>query len=839
MGKIMNEVPPGREDAAMVETDGEHSRGVVQPLPAAALYHVCAPELLSPQADAGTEAGARLIGQERAIEAIGFGLQIRKKGFNIFCLGPAGSGKHTLVQSLLGAAAKTAPTPPDWCYVNNFEDPHCPRWLKLPAGRGQNLRQAMEKLLAELQVALPAAFERDEYRHQHDILEQQFKQKNEAGFGALQERAEGRNITLIRTPVGFALAPTRNGDVYPQEEFKKLPAEEQERIRADLNTLQAELETLLREAPQWERELRRSLDDLDRKTTAAAVGYLIEEVRRGFADLPDVTAYLDAVEHDITENAGDFLAANREGGTSQMAMFRRMLEADGASFRRYRINVFVDNGGVSGAPIVYDDRPNHQSLVGRIEHQARLGALVTDFNLLVSGSLHKANGGYLVLDADRLLTGNFGYEALKRSLRSEEIRLESLEQTLSIASTVSLEPQPIPLDIKVVLIGSPRLYYLLRQHDADFARLFKVAAELDDQVDRQAASVAGYARLFEDITRREALRPLDVDAGARVVEYASRLAGDAEKLSTRIRALTDLLQEADCHAGLAGRTTVSRADVQQALDAQWRRTSRIYHRILEEIGRKTIRIEVDGARVGQINGLAVIDLGNFAFGYPSRITARVAAGSGHVVDIEREVELSGSIHSKGVLILSGFLKGRFGRNASLSLDASLVFEQSYGGVEGDSASSAELYALLSALSDVPLRQDLAVTGSIDQFGNIQPIGGVNEKIEGFFDVCSRDGLTGRQGVLMPADNVKHLMLRADVVAACAAGRFSIYPIATIDQGIALLTGFPAGEADMSGRYPKDSVNYWVAMRLGAATAKQERAERIVATRAIRSRRNGS
>lgn len=832
---MMDTLMPGQPNEASTSPQPQWTAS--KPLPVEALYRICDPGALAASAAETPAPTVGLIGQERANEAISFGISIRKKGFNIFCLGPTGTGKHTLVRTLLEQTAATAATPPDWCYVNSFTDPHQPKWLKLPAGRGQALRRSMEKLLTELQVALPAAFERDDYRHQRDILEQQFKKKHEENFGGLQERAEKMNITLIRTPVGFALAPTRNGDVIPQEEFKKFTTEEQERIKADISAMQTELEELLRQVPQWERDLRRALEELDRKTTTAAVGYLIEEVRHDFLDLPDVLSYLAEVEHDITENAGDFLAASREGGSNQIAMLRHMLESDGASFRRYHVNVIVDNSETKGAPIIYDDRPNHQSLAGRIEHQARLGALVTDFNLLVSGSLHRANGGYLIIDAERLLTGNYGYETLKRALRTEEIRLESLEQILSIASTVSLEPQPIPLDVKVILIGSPRIYYLLRQHDPDFAQLFKIAAEFDDRVDRNDETIAGYGRLLADIGKQNELRPLAAPAAARVIEYASRTSGDSEKLSTRIRALTELLQEADCRAGLAGRQEITRDDIQDSLDAQQRRGDRVYHRILEEIARKTIRIEVDGPRIGQVNGLATINLGNIIFGYPSRITARVASGRGDVVDIEREVDLSGSIHSKGVLILSGFLKGRFGRNGPLSLDASLVFEQSYAGVDGDSASSAELYALLSALAEVPLQQNFAVTGSVDQYGHVQAVGGINEKIEGFFDVCQKSGLTGKQGVLIPAENVKQLMLRPDVVQACAQGRFSIYPIETIDQGISLLTGYPAGEPDITGKYPKDSVNYWIAARFAALTARQTRVESPL-IRPIKGGRNG-
>jgi lon-related putative ATP-dependent protease len=744
---------------------------------------------------------------------------MRKKGFNLFALGPSGTGKHTLVRELLEARAKAAPTPSDWCYVNNFADPHRPKRLKLPPGRAQSLRQTMEKLVDELKISLPAAFERDEYRNHRDILEQQFKKRHEEAFGGLSQRAEKKDIDLIRTPLGLALAPTRNGEVIPQDDFKKLPLAEQERIQADLDAFQVELEGLLRHVPEWEREHRQAIRKLNGSTTAAAVGYLLEEVRHGYTDLPEVLTYFHDVELDIMENAEDFLMSNRPAG-AQPELSRMMSAQNGASFRRYRVNVMVDNSHQQGAPVIYEDHPTHQTLVGRIEHQAQFGALVTDFNLMVSGALHRANGGYLVMDAERLLVGSFGYDSLKRALRSGEIRLESLEQLLSLASTVSLEPEPIPLDVKVILIGPARFYYLLLDHDPDFQQLFKVAADFEDRVDRTVETVQHYAQIIAHIVKKEQLRPLDKLAIARLVEEASRQSADAEKLSTRVRRLVDLLQEADCRAGLDDRALVTVGDIQGALDAQNRRSDKIYRRIQEEIARKTIHIETTGSCVGQVNGLAVISLGQFSFGFPSRISARVGVGRGEVVDIEREVDLGGALHSKGILILAGFLKGRFGRNAPLSLDASIVLEQSYGGVDGDSASSAELYALLSALADIPICQDYAVTGSVDQHGRVQAIGGVNEKIEGFFDACQKRGLTGRQGVLIPAANVKHLMLRRDVVQACAQGRFQVIPIETIDQGIAVLTGVPAGELDASGRYPKDSLNHWVATRLTAFTQRK-------------------
>ena len=791
---------------------------MVKPLAPDQLYHRCDPDKL-PFASLDELPDLKgLIGQERAVEAVSFGVSIRRRGYNIFALGPSGTGKHTMVREFLLRQAEALPAPDDLCYVNNFAEPHKPKALRLPAGRATAFRDGMKHLVDELRAALPAAFESEDYRARREVVDEQFKQRHEQTFGALQKRAAEQDIALIRTPMGLALAPTKDGDVISPEDFKGLPKAEQERIKSALEALQADLEAMVRKVPQWEREHREEVRKLNRDVTKFAVGHLIDEMQAQYRDLPVVLEHLNAVEQDILENADDFLAPAGQapgaipGGMPEVA-------AESRSFRRYQVNVIVDNSACKGAPVVYEDHPTHQTLVGRIEHLARFGTLVTDFNLLKAGALHRANGGYLILDAYKLLTSAFAYESLKRALRSGEVRIESLEQMLSLASTVSLEPQPVPLDLKVVLLGEPYLYYLLSALDPDFAELFKVAADFEDRVPRSPDNVMQYARLIATAVRREGLRPFDRPAFARVIEQTSRLAGDAEKLSTHMRSVIDLVSEADHFAAEAGRDRVTAEDVQRAIDGQIRRADRIYRRIQEEIGRGTIRIETGGERVGQVNGLSVMSLGGFMFGQPSRITARVRLGRGEVIDIEREVELGGPIHSKGVLILSGFLGGRYAGSRPLSLGASLVFEQSYGGVEGDSASSAELYALLSALAEAPIRQSLAVTGSVDQRGQVQAIGGVNEKIEGFFDVCRLRGLTGEQGVLIPAANVKHLMLRRDVVEAASAGKFRIYAVETIDQGIEILTGVPAGELDRHERYPDGTINGAVSARLAAFAEK--------------------
>jgi lon-related putative ATP-dependent protease len=603
--------------------------------------------------------------------------------------------------------------------------------------------------------------------------------------------------------------------VLPPDDFKALPEEERKRMEAEIEELQAEVQKILRHMPRWQRELHDQLRDLDREVTRLAIGHLIETVRDQYPDLPQVAAFLEAVQEDIVVHGADLLHAQQagEGGGGPEGGAPPQSASEPAAVRRYQVNVIVDHESSEHAPVVFEDNPTYSNLIGRVEHIAQMGALFTDFSLIRAGALHRANGGYLILDARAVLQQPYAWDALKRCLRTQQVRIESLGQALSLVSTVSLEPEPVPLDLKVVLVGEPMLYYLLCAYDPEFQQLFKVAADFDDRIVRTADSQRLYGRLVGALARRAGLHPFDRSAVARIIEHGARLADDADRLSIHTESIVDLLKEADHVARLGGREIVVAADVQAAIDAKVFRADRLRERSQEMILRDTVYIDTQGAVIGQINGLSVIQMGNFAFGRPSRITARVRLGKGEVIDIEREVELGGPIHSKGVLILSSFLGARYAAERPLSLQASLVFEQSYGGVEGDSASSAELYALLSAVAELPLRQSLAVTGSVNQHGRVQPIGGVNEKIEGFFDICRARGLDGTHGVLIPASNVKHLMLRRDVVDACAAGQFHVYPIETIDQGIGMLTGRPAGERGPDGSYPEGTVNAMVEARL--------------------------
>ncbi len=783
----------------------------VEPLRPDSLRRVCDQELLDFSTTDDLPDLDSIIGQDRALSALGFGIGIERDTYNVYALGSAGLGKHTVVRALLDQHAKARPVPPDTCYLYNFDEPDRPRALRLPAGRGAELRRAMDQLVEELGVAIPAAFESDDFRTRKDAIEDEARQRQEDAFTALAEEAQSQGVVLVRTPVGVALAPARDGRAMAPPDFEKLPEKDRRAYQQAIETLQDNLQEIVKQIPQWEQEARAKVRALAREATTLAAQHLINQLRAKFADLPDVVGYLDLVESDVIASAADFIRVHSHDGQPQ-----DQPPEDGvrtSPFQRHKVNLLVDNGGLTGAPVIYEDHPTHDNLMGRVEYISRFGALVTDFTLIKAGALHRANGGYLVLDARRLLMQPYAWEGLKRILRSREIRIESIGQMLSLISTVSLEPEPVALDVKIILIGDRMIYYLLSALDPDFGDLFKVPADFGEDIDRTDGNLKSYARLIATMARRDALRPLDAGAVARVIEHAARIAEDGEKLSMHREVLCDLLREADHWAGRAAAGSIAADHVQQALDARIHRADRVRERIYEQIRHGTIMIDISGERVGQVNGLAVSELGGFRFARPSRITARTRLGRGRVIDIEREVELGGPLHSKGILILQGFLAARYAPDMPLSLAASLVFEQSYGGVDGDSASSAELYALLSSLSGLPIRQALAVTGSVNQLGRVQAIGGVNEKIEGFFDVCRQAGLTGDQGVLIPQSNVRHLMLRQDVVDAVAEDRFRVYPITTIDEGIALLTGRPAGERGADGTFPDDSVNRLVEDRL--------------------------
>lgn len=777
---------------------------------------VCDPAELGFATTADVEPLAGVVGQQRALDALKFGARMAGDGFNLYVLGSPGSQRHDLVRAFLAEESAGRAPPADWCYVHNFDDPQKPRGIVLPAGRGTQLRTDMSQLLEDLQASIPAAFESENYRNRRAEIEQEFHDRHRQGLEAIQSEAESAKLGLIPTPHGFAIAPVKDGRVLEQEEFGALPEKERSRAEEAIGRLSDKLKHHLEQLPVWNKDRRRIVKDLDRQVTMLAVGALIDQVRRAYTDFPAVVAYLDAVQRDVLDNAQQFLTEGEgESPPPMLALEHQVL------FRRYEVNVVVNNAGTEGAAVVYESNPTLSNLVGRVEHTAQFGALVTDFTMVRPGALHSANGGYLILDADKVLLNPLSWEGLKRALTHREVRVESLAQAFSLVSTQSLEPDPMPLDVKVVLIGNRLLYYLLCELDQEFLQLFKVAADFEDYVARSPENVRLYGRMLATMGQQRQLLAFTASAIARIIEESSRAAADGERLSTHLRGLADLLSEADFWCRDRKAAAVERQDVDRAVSERTRRLDRIRKEMQEAIRRNTIRIRTDGAEIGQVNGLSVLQLGEVAFGQPSRISATVRLGDGRVVDIEREAELGGAIHSKGVMILSSYLGSRYATDAPLSLAASLVFEQSYGGVEGDSASVAELAALLSAIARIPLRQDLAVTGSVDQLGNVQAVGGVNQKIEGFFDICSARGLTGRHGVLIPADNVQHLMLRDDVVEAVAAGNFHVYALVHIDDGLALLSGIPAGERTADGAFAEGSFNEAIEAAL-RALARQRR-----------------
>jgi lon-related putative ATP-dependent protease len=786
------------------------------PLDAQALLRRCDASLLDFETTAELSDAADIVGQGRALDAVRFGIDIKQPGFNLFVLGDPGSGRHAAVRRLLEEKAASEPAPSDWCCVYNFADANKPRLLRLPPGRGGRFRQDMQQFVTELGKAIGAAFESEEYRVRIEAIQEEFKQREEGALRALGQESGEKGIALLRTPRGFVFAPIKGEETMAPDEFEKLSDEDKSRIGSLIEEYGERLHKLMHQFPQWRREMQQRIKAASRETMGLAVGHLIEELKEHYTDLLNVLEFLDQVMHDVIESSEELREQPKsEGDTSGVIV------SGSISLARYQVNLLVDNGAAKAAPVVFEDNPVYPNLVGRVDSIAHMGTLVTNFTLVKPGALQRANGGYLVLDAVKVLTQPYAWEGLKRALRSAQVRIESLGQVFGFTSTLSLEPEPMPLEVKVVLVGERIHYYLLKEYDPEFEELFKVGADFESELARNEPNTRSYGRFLGMLARQARLRPFERQAVARMIEYSARLAGDSEKLSASTRRLSDLMQEADHHAGLAGRQTVTREDVEAALEAQRHRAGRLNEHLQEQILRNTLLIAVDGAHVGQVNGLAVIDLGDVMFAHPVRITATARIGEGDVVDIERESELGGAIHSKGVMILSSFLAARYAHSLPLSLSASLVFEQSYGPVEGDSASLAELCALLSALAGVPIKQSLAITGSVNQYGRVQPIGGVNEKIEGFFDICKARGLSGGQGVIIPQSNVKHLMLKEEVVAACAEGSFRVYAVEDVDQAVELLTGVPAGEPDAEGVVPEGSINYLVAAQLAEMSALRQ------------------
>ncbi|MCW8920947.1 MAG: AAA family ATPase [Sedimenticola sp.] len=777
------------------------------------LYHACNMDLLTFETTAELEHLSETIGQERALEAIDFGIGMPHAGFNLYVMGSNGLGRHTLVHEALIKQSMDTPTPLDWCYVANFEHPNTPTALGIRAGTGRKLRHDMEQLIDDLIKAIPAAFRGDEYQRQAKEIQSNFNERQREMVKRLEAKAEELGITLMQGPTGFTLAPVKEGKMLSTEQFDALPDTEQKKLNEGLDEIKKQLKETMSHIPEWQRELQQQFSKLNRETMELTVTEFMKELEDAYAADQKISAYLGHVKQDIIENVDQF----RLAGESE----ERNITADDPEFVRYRINVLIDNADTIGAPVIFEDNPTYQNLVGRIEHLARMGTLHTDFTLIKLGALHRANGGYLIIDAEKVLANPFAWDGLKRAIKSREIRIESLERQLSLISTISLEPETIPMNLKVVLIGSRSLFYLLKEYDPEFGLLFKVTADFSERLAREDNNELLYARLIATLQKREGVRDITRNGVARIIEHNIRIANDGDKISLHLSTILDLLQEANYRAEKRGANTIAQKDVDAAIHAQAFRGNQYEQHLHEAILKETIKIETKGVQLAQVNGLSFLQLGDHSFGAPTRISATARMGGGEFIDIERETKQGGPIHSKGVLILTSYLGQRYARNQPLSMTASLVFEQTYGEIEGDSASAAELCALLSAIGDIPIKQSLAITGSINQHGEVQAIGGVCQKIEGFFDICKARGLTGEQGVIIPSSNIKDLMLKQEIVEANAAGLFNVYAVEHAEQAMEILSGLPAGITNEEGIFPEGTFNFliqvklaeWIALRL--------------------------
>ena len=748
-----------------------------------------------------------VIGQEKASEAITFGINMKNDGYNIFCVGIEGNGKKSLAVQLLEKEALKRSVPNDWCYVNNFDFPHKPKAICLPAGKGKSFAKDIEKFIKEAEQALPAVFEDNNYNRQVSAIQERFKNQREAYFESLQGIAKGRkNVAIMRMPSGLVVAPTKDGQILTPEVFDKLPKATRKRILEQMHEAQAELERAVHEVPKWEKDEKEEINRLNSDMTFDAVHGLIQDLLHKYEKISGAVNYIHEMENDIVQNVSLFLDTEADEGEDALTAFIKKSKKSVHILNRYQVNLFVHNAAKKGAPVLLLEHPNLPNLVGRMERKQQFGTLTTDFTLIKSGALHQANGGFLIIDAREICNHPAAWESLKRSLISKKIRIESADEEAGVISTTTLDPEAIPLDIKVVLIGDNDIYYRLSELDKDFHRLFKVEANFYPRLDRKPETEKKYASLILKLGKKYKLKPLSKEAVERLIEYASRIAESSQKLTTRLSMITDIMKESDYFVKKDKNSVISVQNVNDAIAARIGRSDNLYQRTLEHIKNGTLLVKTDGACVGQINILAVHEYGYILFGNAHRMTCQTGVGKGDIIDIERSVDLGGPLHSKGVMILSSFLNAYFAQKEPLCLKASLAIEQSYGPIDGDSASAAELICLLSSLSDTPINQAIAMTGSVNQMGQIQAVGAVNEKIEGYFDVCRTNGLTGKQGVIIPSSNIHCLMLRHDVVEAIKAGAFHIYPVDCIEEALLILTGKQAGARNKkTGKYPKNTL----------------------------------
>jgi lon-related putative ATP-dependent protease len=781
---------------------------LTNPLPVEKLRNVCDVNFLHCESTRNLLPLNEIIGQERAVRALKFGLGIRDHGFNMYVAGYPGTGRKTAVKSFVEAQAKTQPVPPDWCYVNNFANPYEPKAIKLPSGKGKEFREDMKIFIENVRNALPKAFESEDYGARREATIRGLENQRKQLIEELNAKAQSEGFAIRTTPIGLLLIPILNGKPLSEEEMLALPEKVQDRLQEKREKLEKEFTATMRQLIDMERKIHEALKKLNKEVALYAIGSQVQSLLEKYSENSDVTTYLKEVENDILDSLQQFI---RRGQPEQLPFTMPWMREE--PYKKYEVNVAIDNSNTSGAPVIMETNPTYHNLLGRTEKEAQFGSLTTDFSMIRGGAVHKANGGYLILPVEGLLQNPFSYDGLKRDLKDGKLIIEEPEERYGFLSVKTLKPQPIPLSEKVILIGDPYIYQLMFSLDTDFRELFKIKAEFDTTMPRTDEKVQQYAAFVCMLCEKERLKHLSGSGLAKIVEYSSRIIEDQYKLSTQFSHVADIIRESNYYATEDNSEFITGDHIKKAIEEKIYRSKLIQEKIQEMIQRGFFLIDTVAEKVGQVNGLSVMGLGDFAFGTPSRVTASIGLGREGVIDIEREAKMGGPIHTKGVLILSGYLNEKYARDKPLSLSARLVFEQNYEGVEGDSASSTELYAILSSLSGLSIKQNLAVTGSVNQKGDVQAIGGVNEKIEGFFEVCKAKGFTGEQGVMIPESNVQNLMLKEEVLEAVRDGKFNVYSVKTIDEGIEVLTGTKAGQRKADGTFEEGTVNYLVDKQL--------------------------
>ncbi len=786
-----------------------------KPLGADELYKCCDQNIFKFNTTAELPDIIEIIGQARALNAIDFGLNLDNKGFNIFILGENGTGKLTTIKSVLAKKAADEPVPSDWCYVYNFREPDFPLAISLPPGLAVIFHKDMAELVRILKMEISKVFESKEYEKQKNKILEDFQKKQKELFSSLEKEAEGKGFSIRKTVGGLMIVPVKKGgEPLTEEEYEALEGGVKAKVDEIGKELQEKLNDIAREVREAEKNVKELMSKLEKDATLSAVGHYMEDLKKKYEGHEKIVSYLSGVTEDVLGHIEDFKVQEEQ---TPPLPFMKMQKQE-PDFTRYAVNVLVNNQDTKGAPCIYENNPTFFNLIGRLEYKFQYGMATTDFSMIKAGALHKANGGYLIVNVLDLLRSMFSYDVLKRAIKNKEIKLEDILEQYRMMSTATLRPEPIPLNVKVILLGTPYLYYLLYNLDEEYRELFKVKADFDNRMECNESTMQAYAAFVGSSCKKENLMPFDRSGVARIVEYGSRLAGHQQKLSSKFSDIADLLREANYWAGKAEGRVVTAEHVEKAINEKVYRTNRIEERLQEMILEGTLIIDTAGSKVGQVNGLAVLDMGDYSFGKPSRITASTYAGKAGVINIERETKMSGRIHEKAVLIITHYIGSTYARKKAISFTASITFEQLYDMVEGDSATCAELYVILSSLSGLPLKQNLSVTGSMDQNGDVQPIGGVNEKIEGFFELCKMRGLDGTHGVIIPRKNINHLMLKKEVVDAVRERKFAIYPIDRVEEGMEIFTDKPMGQMQEDGTFSEDTVNHLVMKRLQEITA---------------------